>query len=352
MLRLISGLLLLTASLVTAAQNKTSDLTMIPALQNLGAKLLEGKQGSIVAIKPSTGEVLCLVSNSTSKSYINRALTGIYAPGSTFKVAQALVMHSEHIVDKEARFDCDQGFYMGKVHIGCHKHAAALNMVNAIGQSCNTWFCQSFMAMIGDTEQYGSRRQAMNVWSDYMQSMGFGHTLGIDMKNEAGGLIPNGQWMNSRYGDTWDESKVMYMGMGQGQLLVTPLQLCNFSATVANRGYYFTPYTHKSSARRYPEKYATRHRTKASREAYDQVTDGMRVAVERGTAKNIGSRQYVICGKTGTVENKGADHSVFIGFAPMQKPQIAVCVYVENAGFGADVAAPMAARIIRTYMGK
>ena len=349
---LVSVLMLLAAVVSVAAQNASNDLTMVPALQKLASRLLAGKQGSIVAIKPTTGEVLCLVSNSTSQSKINRAITGIYAPGSTFKVAQALVLYSEHIIDKEARFACNMGFNLGATHIGCHKHAPALNMIDAIGQSCNTWFCQAFMAMIADTEQYGSHWAAMNTWHDYMSSMGFGHTLGIDMNNEAAGLMPDGRWMTEKYGDSWDEKRVVYMGMGQGQMTVTPLQLCNLSATIANRGYYYTPYTRRSSARNNPARYTQRHYTKATREAYDQVVAGMTVAVKRGTARAIASPHYQICGKTGTVENGGADHSAFIGFAPSYKPQIAVAVYIENGGFGADVAAPMAAKIIKAYLGK
>lgn len=335
--------------MAAAAAAAPSDLTTIPALQELGTRLLKGRQGSVVAIRPATGEVLCLVSNSTSASRINRAVTGIYAPGSTFKVAQALVAYTEHVVDGEARFDCRMGFDVGRTHVGCHRHAPSLNMVDAIAQSCNTWFCQSMLAMIGDVDRYGSRPNAMNTWNAYMRSMGFGHTLGIDMNSEAAGSIPDGQWMSSRYGDGWGEQRTMYLGMGQGPLTVTPLQLCNLAATMANRGYYHTPYVHRSSVRRQPEKYAERHRTMASREAYGLVVSGMRAAVARGTAKGIGAR-YTLCGKTGTVQNGGADHSVFIGFAPMDKPQIAICVYVEHAGFGADVAAPMAARVVNAYL--
>lgn len=334
------------------AQSQASDLTLIPSLQQLGTSLLKGRQGSIVAIRPKTGEVVCLVSNSTSASKINRAITGIYAPGSTFKTAQALALYSEGVIDKEAQFDCQGGFTVDKIHVGCHQHAPGLNMVNAIGQSCNTWFCQSFMAMIGDTDRYESHWQAMNVWHEYMESMGFGHTLGIDMNSEAGGQIPDGSWMTRKYGEAWDEKRVMYLGMGQGPMTVTPLQLCNLAATIANRGYYHTPYVHRSSVKKNAARYAARHFTKASREAYDLVVTGMRLCVQRGTASAINTPHYAICGKTGTVENAGKDHSAFIGFAPMNNPQIAIAVFIEQAGFGADVAAPMAARIIKAYMGK
>ncbi|MBM6993292.1 MAG: penicillin-binding protein [Prevotella sp.] len=348
--KLFSAILIWLMTCSAVAQTKASDLTMIPSLQQLGATLLKGRQGSIVAIKPSTGEVLCIVSNSTSTSNINRAITGIYAPGSTFKTAQALTLYTEGVVNKEAQFVCNGGFTIDNIHVGCHKHAPSLNMVNAIGQSCNTWFCQAFMAMIGDTDRYESHWRAMNVWHDYMLSMGFGHTLGIDMNNEAAGQIPDGSWMTGKYGDAWDEKRAMYLGMGQGPMTVTPLQLCNLAATIANRGFYHTPYVHRSSVVKNPTKYATRHFTKATRDAYNLVVAGMRVCVQRGTASAINTSRYAICGKTGTVENAGNDHSAFIGFAPMAHPQIAVAVFIEHAGFGADVAAPMAASIIRAYL--
>lgn len=334
------------------AQSNISDLTTVPSLQQLGNQLLAGKQGSIVAIKPTTGEVLCMVSKSVDGSKFNREITGIYAPGSTFKVAQALVLYSENVVSKDAQFVCNKGFDVGSTHVGCHLHVSPLSMVNAIAQSCNTWFCQSFMAMIGDTEQYESHWRAMNTWYDYMWSMGFGHTLGIDMNNEAAGMIPDGKWMSNKYGDNWNEARVMYLGMGQGQLTVTPLQLCNLAATVANRGYYHTPYIRKSSAKKYPAKYKERHYTKATAEAYNIVVQGMRAAVQRGTCKAVDTQAFAICGKTGTVQNKGEDHSAFIGFAPMHNPQIAVAVFIENGGFGADVAAPMAAKIMKAYVKK
>lgn len=352
----VHKILLLTAAMLSCVsvwgQKQEVDLTTVPALQELGNKLLKGKQGSIVAIKPSTGEVLCLVSSTTSASMINRGITGIYPPGSTFKVAQALMMYTEGVVDKESSFGCDLGFYKDEVKVGCHRHASPLNLVNALAYSCNAWFCQSFMSMIGNTERYRSYWRAMNTWNEYMQSMGFGHTLGIDMKNEAAGLMPDGQWMMKKYGENWTEKNVMYLAMGQGQLTVTPLQLCNLAATIANRGYYYTPYIHPSTARKNPVKYSTKQYTKASREAYDQVIAGMRAAVVKGTATGINTREYSICGKTGTVENSGADHSAFIGFAPMYNPQIAIAVYVENGGFGADVAAPIAASIIKAYIKK
>lgn len=343
---------ILASCLSVWGQGKPTDLTTVPDLQLLGTQLLKGKQGSIVAIKPSTGEVLCLVSSTTSASMINRGITGIYPPGSTFKVAQALVMYTEGVVDKSSLFACDMGFYKDEVRVGCHRHASPLKLVEALAYSCNSWFCQSFMSMIGNTDKYRSYWRAMNMWHDYMQSMGFGHTLGIDMKNEAAGLMPDGAWMMKKYGENWTERNVMYLAMGQGQLTVTPLQLCNLAATIANRGYYYTPYIHPSTARKYPVKYSTKQYTKASREAYDQVVAGMRAAVVKGTASAMNVREYSICGKTGTVENAGADHSAFIGFAPMYNPQIAIAVYVENGGFGADVAAPIAGAIIKAYLKK
>ncbi len=346
-------LLLLFSLLPFAAfAQQSADVTFRPLLQQLGEQLLNGRQGSIVAVEPQTGRVLCLVSNSTGESKINRAITGIYAPGSTFKVAQSLALLSEGIIDPNAQFSCQQGFSLGKTHVGCHSHAAGLGVVGALAQSCNTWFCQAMMAMIGDEEAYDSPADAMNQWSDYMQSFGLGHRLGIDMNNEAGGMIPDGQWMSKQYGEQWTSARTLYMGMGQGPLLVTPLQLCNLAAIVANGGYYMTPYVHPSSVAKNPSKYNQRHQTKSSAQALSLVALGMRQTFTVGTCSKLNVSNLAMAGKTGTVQNSGRDHSVFIGYAPVQNPRIAICVYVENAGFGADVAAPMGVKVMRKYLGR
>lgn len=348
------SLLLLVTIMVKAEteHTKTSDLTTIPALQELGHQLLEGKQGSIVAIRPETGEILALVSNSLDSSKINRAITGIYSPGSTIKTAQALTLLSEEEVTPQTTYPCKKGFWKQGTHVGCHPHSPSLNLVDALSHSCNTWFCESFMDMVADTIRYETYGRAVDVWNDYMQSYGLGHTLGVDVHGEAGGLIPNAEFLTKRYGKKWNERQVLYFGMGQGLILVTPLQLCNLAVTIANRGHYFTPYLHRSSVKADPVKYYTPHVTMATQAAYRTVITGMRMAVMHGTCKSMNTKAYAICGKTGTVENAGEDHSVFIGFAPATQPKIAICVFIEHGGMGADVAVPIASAMIKKYMGK
>lgn len=326
------------------------DLTYVPRLQRLGESLLEKRQGSIVAIRPKTGEVLCMVSHTLEGNNINRAISATYPPGSTFKAAQLLTLWTEHTVDKDTKVKCHRGFMMGGTHVGCHAHPSPLATTQALAQSCNSWFITNFIKMIADTTKYGSRSHALNVWHDYMTSYGFGSKLGIDIRGEANGLIPDSAYINRKYPKFWNARTIGYIGMGQGLITVTPLQLCNLAATIANRGWWITPYTRHSTAGADPETYITPHTTLASPEAYDEVIAGMRACVTGGTAKNINDPRITICGKTGTAQNAGQDHSAFIAFAPMENPQIAVCVYIEHGGDGNAVAAPIAAQIIKSYL--
>lgn len=335
---------------VQAAQDP--DLTYIPRLQRLGEKLLETRQGSIVAIRPQTGEVLCMVSHTLDGSNINRAVSATYPPGSTIKTAQLLTLWTEHIVDKDTKVKCRRGFMMGGTHVGCHAHPSPLATTQALAQSCNSWFITNFIKMISDTAKYRTRSHAVNVWHEYMNSYGFGTKLGIDIAGEAKGIIPDSEYINKKYPNFWNARTIGYIGMGQGLITVTPLQLCNLAATIANRGWWITPYTHHSSAGANPENYITPHVTLASPDAYDEVIAGMRACVTEGTAKRINDPRITICGKTGTAQNAGKDHSAFIAFAPMDKPEIAICVYIEHGGDGNAVAAPIAAQIIKSYLIK
>jgi len=197
---------------------------------------------------------------------------------------------------------------------------------------------------------YEDKNEAINTWRDYMKSMGLGGALGIDLEGEKGGLLANANYLNRRYKDGWDGITIWWAGMGQGDVTLTPLQMCNLAATVANRGYYFIPHIHRSTADRpLASKYLQRRNTKVAAEAYAPVIEGMRQAVEKGTASSL-KTTYPICGKTGTVENSGKDHSAFIGFAPQDNPQIAIAVFIEHGGWGADLAAPMAGLMIETYL--
>lgn len=348
----ITSFILLIAAWATGiiqlhAQGLPADgpLTVRPALQQLGQKLLQGKTGSIVAIRPATGEIICLVTNSPKGFDVNLAIATPYAPGSTFKTAQALTLLSEGIVTPETSVECHNGITDGNIRVGCHQHRSPLQLRDALAFSCNTWFLINFASMINDDFMYESRDEAINTWRDYMRSMGLGGPLGVDIPGEKGGLLANATYLNRRYKDGWDGRTIWWAGMGQGDVTVTPLQLCNLAVTIANRGYYFTPHIHQSAGNRYH----TKHVTKVAPEAYQPVIDGMRMAVEKGTAYKL-KTTYPICGKTGTVENPGKDHSAFIAFAPQDNPQIAIVVYIEHGGFGADVAAPIASRIIRMYL--
>ena len=321
-------------------------LTVRPMLQQLGERLLKGKQGSIVAIRPQTGEIICLATNSANGYDVNMAIGKAYPPGSTFKTAQALTLLTEGVVVPETTVECKNGFTDGNIHVGCHQHASPLALTSALAVSCNTWFITGFMAMINDTFMYENKEEAITTWNRHMRSLGMGGPLGIDIPGEKGGLLANVGYLNRRYKDGWDGKTIWWAGMGQGDVTCTPLQLCNLAVTIANRGWFYVPHIHKETTNK---RYLTKRTTKVKPEAYPIVIDGMRLAVENGTASSI-KTSYTICGKTGTIENPGEDHSAFIAFAPMNEPKIAISVYVEHGGFGADLAAPMASLIIEEYL--
>ena len=331
-----------------SAQGLPTDgpLTIRPMLQQLGERLLQGKTGSIVAINPDNGEILCLATNTPKGADVRQAIGKPQAPGSTFKTAQALVLLSEGFVTPETTMECNSGITDGNIRVGCHKHRSPLNLKDALAQSCNSWFIVNFGSMINDDFMYESKDEAITTWRSYMQSMGLGGPMHIDIEGEQGGLLAGADYLNRRYKDGWDGKTIWWAGMGQGDVTCTPLQLCNLAVTIANRGWYFVPHIHKDTTR---ERYLTKRQTKVKPEAYAPVVEGMRLAVEKGTATSI-KTTYPICGKTGTIENPGEDHSAFIAFAPMNNPKIAIAVYVEHGGFGADLATPMAGLVIEAYL--
>ena len=344
---LIFAMLLMT-SLSLNAQDLPTDgpLTLRPLLQQLGERMLKGKTGAVVAINPANGEILCLATNTPQGSDVRQAIGKPQAPGSTFKTAQALVMLSEGSITPETAVKCENGVTDGNIKVGCHQHRSPLKLKDALAQSCNTWFLMTFASMINDDFMYETRDEAITTWRSYMQSMGLGGPMHIDIAGEQGGLLAGADYLNRRYPKGWDGKTIWWAGMGQGDVTLTPLQLCNLAVTIANRGWFYVPHIHKDTKN---QRYLTRRQTKVVPEAYAPVVEGMRLAVEKGTAAGIRTT-YPICGKTGTVENPGADHSAFIAFAPMNEPKIAVSVYVEHGGFGADLAAPMAALIIEQYL--
>ncbi len=342
-------------------------------LQALGERMLEGKIGAIVAIEPSTGEVLSMVSSPSYdprmmvgrlrgknhlrlsrnvwKPLLNRAIMGQYPPGSTFKTTQALTYLSEGIISQGTTFPCHHGFSYKGLHVGCHGHASPLALTEALSTSCNGYFCWGLYYMIGNRRKYHSVQNAMNVWRDYMVSMGFGYKLGIDLPGEKRGLIPNADYYDRAYRGSWNGLTIISISIGQGEVNLTPLQIANLGATIANRGYYYVPHVvRKVQGEPLDTLFTRKHYTMAKQRAYNAVVAGMRSSAIKGTCKYLGHSNIVMCGKTGTAQNRGQDHSVFMGFAPMNNPKIALAVYVENGGFGADFAVPIARVLMEQYI--
>ncbi len=353
---------------------KNLTLSIDYELQALGERLMEGKIGSIVAIEPSTGEVLCMVSSPSydprlmvgrerSKNHkilsqdvwkplLNRSIMGLYPPGSTFKTSQGLTFLSEGIITPSTPYPCGHGFNFKGLHVGCHGHASPLPLVPALSTSCNGFFCWGLYHMINtNISKYGSVQNAMNTWRDYMVSMGFGYKLGIDLPGEKRGLIPNAQFYDKAYKGSWNGLTVISIAIGQGEVLLTPLQIANLGATIANRGYYYVPHVvRKVQGEALDTTFTRRHFTKANREAYEYIVKGMRSSALGGTCKELSRHSFVPCGKTGTAQNRGHDHSVFMGFAPMDNPKIAVAVYVENGGWGATYGVPIGGLIMEQFI--
>ena len=342
-------------------------------LQALGERLLEGKIGSIVAIEPKTGEVLCMVSSpsydprtmvgrqrskthlelskNTWKPLLNRSIMGQYPPGSTFKTTQALTYLTEGIITPHTAYPCYHGFVFKGLRVGCHGHASPLPLIPALSTSCNGYFCWGLYYMIGAKNKYGSVQNAMNTWRDYMVSMGFGYKLGIDLPGEKRGLIPNAEFYDKAYKGSWNGLTIISIAIGQGEVNATPLQIANLGATIANRGWFITPHVVKRIQGEQLDSLYTQHRyTKASKESYDYVVQGMRASATGGTCHELAKYDFMACGKTGTAQNRGHDHSVFMGFAPMDKPKIAVAVYVENRGWGATYGVPIGGLIMEQYI--
>lgn len=352
---------------------KNLTLSIDAKLQALGERLMEGKMGAIVAIEPKTGEILCMVSapsydphrmegkqrgiqmmemqRDPMKPMLNRAISGTYPPGSTFKTSQGLTFLQEGIITSSTAYPCSRGFRFGGMKVGCHGHGAPLPLVPAIATSCNGYFCWGLYHMLGNRKKYKNIQQAITTWKDYMVSMGFGYKLGVDLPGEARGMIPNAQFYDKAYKESWNALGVISIAIGQGEVTLTPLQIANLGATIANRGYYITPHIVKGIEDGHiADSLKVKHYTKVEKQYYEMVVEGMRKAVLGGTCRGANTSQYAVCGKTGTAQNRGKDHSAFMGFAPMDKPQIAVAVYVENGGFGATFGVPIGALIMEQYI--
>lgn len=347
-------------------------------LQMLGERLMKNKIGAIVAIEPETGEILCLVSapnfdphlmigrqrgknhnmlqRDKQKPLLNRAIMGVYPPGSTFKTAQALTFLQEGIIQPSTSFPCSHGFIYGGLRVGCHGHGSPLPLIPAIATSCNAYFCWGLYRMFGD-KKYGSPQNALTVWKDHMVSQGFGYKLGTDLPGEKRGFIPNAGVYDKAYRGSWNGLTVISISIGQGEVLSTPLQMANLAATIANRGYFVTPHIVKDiQDAELDSTYRERRYTSIDRSYYEEIVEGMRAAVTgvtgSATCRIAGTilPGVEVCGKTGTAQNRGHDHSAFIGFAPMDKPKIAIAVYVENGGWGATYGVPYGALMMEQYL--
>jgi penicillin-binding protein 2 len=343
-------------------------------LQEYGELLMKNKRGSIVAIEPKTGEVITLVSSpnydpsllvgrersdnysklsaDSLKPLFNRALMASYPPGSTFKPINGLIALQEQVITPETRFSCNNGY----LFVGCHSHSSPLDLQGAIMNSCNSYFCQAYRRVL-ENRKYYSVSQAYDKWKEYVNSFGFGIKLGTDFINELPGFIPEGSYYDKYYGKNgWKALTIISMSIGQGEVGTTPLQLANMTAAIANRGYYYSPHIIKAvrdSAGLDP-RFTTKHVIDIDSANFESVISGMDAAVNGGAGKTAGVaaiKDIIVCGKTGTAQNPhGKEHSVFIAFAPKDDPKIAIMVLVENAGYGATYAAPIASLIIEKYL--
>lgn len=345
-------------------------------LQQYAESLMVGKRGAVVAIEPKTGEILCMVSmpsydptllvgRQRGKNYqalvkdeswplFDRALMGAYPPGSTFKPTQGLIFLQEGVIDLNTAYPCAHGYISGGLRVGCHGHGSPLPLKPALQTSCNAFFCWGFKAMIDNKRsKYGSSAKAFEVWKNHLVSMGYGYKLGVDLPGESRGFIPNAKFYDKFYSEgRWSANTIISVSIGQGEILATPLQIANLSATIANRGHFITPHVVKAIQDTVmpPNLLKVRYPTVESH-FYEDVAEGMRMAVTGGTCRKAALPDIEVCGKTGTAQNPhGKDHSAFMGFAPYKDPKIAVAVYVENGGWGATFGVPIGSLVMEKYL--
>ena len=370
-----------------AVPGKDLTLTIDIELQKYGESLMRNKRGGIIAIEPNTGEILAMISMPTynpslmigrersknspmlfgdedRKPMFDRGLQAAYAPGSPFKIVNGLIGLQEGVITPETSFKCYHGYRYGgrpnefmKCHCGIVGYP--IKLIKGIAKSCNSYFSSTYKKII---ENYPSAQEGMNAWSAHVKSFGLGEYLGYDLPVGQKGLIPNSAYYNKYYPlKNWKAATTISNAIGQGEVLVTPIQLANVTAIVANRGYYYTPHilkniNGKSIAN---EKFIEKKYTTVDAEHFDPVVEGMFATFETGTARYSKIEDIEICGKTGTVENfirvegkkvKLKDHSILVAFAPKDNPKIAIAVYVENGGFGSTIAAPITSLLIEKYL--
>ena len=352
--------------------------TIDAGLQGYGQMLMQGKTGSVVAIEPSTGEILAMVSspgisvdqlanigkhyneiiNDPKKPMFNRTVQASYPPGSVFKLVNGLIGLEEDVLKPEYTYPCNRGYAYSKTRkLGCHAHRSPLNLEDAIMMSCNGYFCYVLRNVL-ENRKYKSISESFDKWREYVLSFGFGRKLGSDFPSELGGNIPTSAYYDKIYGKgSWSFPTIVSLSIGQGEIGATPLQIANLAATVANRGYYYIPHIIKESEGvEIDPVYKEKQYTLVDTSQFKKVIHGMWKAVnapagEGGTAHVGAVPGLDICGKTGTAQNPhGKDNSVFICFAPQDNPRIAIAAYVENAGFGATWACPIASLMVEKYL--
>ena len=349
--------------------------TIDARLQLFAEELMRGKVGAAVAIEPATGEILMMVSSPTydpdelvgrerGNHYVemmnnkrhplfNRAVSAKYPPGSTFKLVQGLIGLQEGVLRPSDRHPCREGYQVGRLSMKCHEHASPVDLRYAVSTSCNAYFCYVFRDIL-DNPKYGGVKNGFDVWREYVESFGFGRKLGSDFLNEGNGYVPDRAFYDRRYRGSWNSLTVLSLAIGQGELGCTPLQMANLAAIVANRGYYYIPHIVKRVEGRdsLDRRFYERHYTKVDPKYFEPIVEGMWSSVNRdGTSWRARIEGQDVCGKTGTAQNpRGRDHSTFLSFAPRNNPRIAVSVYVENGGFGASAALPIASLIEEYYL--
>lgn len=344
-------------------------------LQKYGELLMNGKRGSVVAIEPSSGEILSLVTSpsynpelmvgrertknysrlyldSIEKPLYDRGLLAEYPPGSPFKVVNALIGLQEGTLTENTAYTCHHGFHYGRLHVACHCGTSyPLPLRTGISKSCNNYFCTAFKNII---ENYPNAHEGMNAWSEHVKSFGLGKFLNNDLPTGRKGFVPDADYYDRAFGYTgWKAVSAISLGIGQGELLVTPIQLANMTAAIANHGHYYTPHILKKINGQpvTDPNYTEAKHTTVDPKHFEVVIEGMFDAFEKGTARGSRLEGIEMCGKTGTAENPhGQDHSIFVAFAPKDDPKIAIAIIVENGYWGSRWAAPIASLMIEKYI--
>lgn len=347
-------------------------------LQEYGELLMQNKTGGIVAIEPSTGEILAkitspgydpekfvgrafsksyseLVKNDSLRPLFDRTMMASYPPGSIFKMINALIGLQEKVISPYTKFECHSGYHIPGFSMGCHPHASPVDLKYSIQHSCNSYYCHEFRYIL-ESPKFSSVNKGYEVWRNHVLSFGLGAKLGSDLPHEKSGFIPNVKYYQKKYRRKKLKAlNMISLAIGQGELLITPLQMTNMVCALANRGYYYTPHIIKSKGNEsIDERFAIKHKTTIDKEHFEPVLDGMELVVSGGYGSTgIDARipNMAVCGKTGTVQNPhGDDHSVFAAFAPRENPKIAIVVYVEKGVWGSRYAAPIAGLMIEKYI--